>query len=104
MSTIVADTPESVAVHSGSAVLRLEGITKTFHRGVWSARRSMPVLTGATLEVGAGELVGLVGANGSGKSMLLQIVVGLLEGEMAAASSVLRGLAIARSCRCRGTS
>ncbi|MDQ6749315.1 MAG: ABC transporter ATP-binding protein [Actinomycetota bacterium] len=41
-------------------------------------RRSVEVLSGATLEVGPGELVGLVGQNGSGKSTLLQIIVGLL--------------------------
>jgi ABC-2 type transport system ATP-binding protein len=37
------------------------------------------VLKGASLEVRAGELVGLVGENGSGKSTLMQIVVGLLK-------------------------
>lgn len=36
------------------------------------------MLKGASIDVRAGELVGLVGENGSGKSTLMQIVVGLL--------------------------
>lgn len=78
MPTSVASASEAPAVRLGSAVLRLEGVCKSFHRGVWPVRKSVAVLSGATLEVGPGELVGLVGANGSGKSTLLQIVVGLL--------------------------
>ena len=63
----------------GRAVLRVEGVKKSFHRGVWPRRRTIAVLRGASLEVRAGELVGLVGENGSGKSTLMQIVVGLLK-------------------------
>ena len=37
----------------------------------------MPVLEGATLEVGEGEFVSLVGPSGSGKSSLLRAVIGL---------------------------
>lgn len=37
------------------------------------------MLDGASLEIRAGELVGLVGENGSGKSTLMKIVVGLLD-------------------------
>ena len=62
-----------------AVVLRATGVTKTFRRGVWPLRRSVAVLTGASIEVRPGELVGLVGENGSGKSTLLQIVVGLLK-------------------------
>lgn len=59
-------------------VLRVEAVEKSFHRGIWPLRRTIPVLKGASLEVHVGELVGLVGENGSGKSTLMQIVVGLL--------------------------
>ncbi|MDQ2896122.1 MAG: ABC transporter ATP-binding protein [Actinomycetota bacterium] len=62
-----------------TAVLRVADVTKSFHRGIWPRRRSVAVLNGASLEVRAGELVGLVGENGSGKSTLLQIIVGLLD-------------------------
>ena len=61
-----------------AVVLRVSDVAKRFRRGIWPWRRSTAVLTGASLEVRAGELVGLVGENGSGKSTLLQIIVGLL--------------------------
>ncbi len=60
-------------------VLRVAGVEKSFHRGIWPRRRTIPVLKDACLEIRAGELVGLVGENGSGKSTLMQIIVGLLE-------------------------
>ena len=57
-------------------VLRAEGITKSYRRGVWPRRRSLSVLRGADLALGRGEVVGLVGENGSGKSTLMKILVG----------------------------
>jgi ABC-2 type transport system ATP-binding protein len=62
----------------GATILRVEGLEKSFRRGIWPRRRKIEVLKGASLEVRVGELVGLVGENGSGKSTLMQIVVGLL--------------------------
>jgi ABC-2 type transport system ATP-binding protein len=75
------EAKQAVAVDGAgrAMVLRAEGVRKSFHRGIWPLRRTIEVLTGASLEVGRGELVGLVGENGSGKSTLMQIVVGLLE-------------------------
>jgi len=60
------------------ALLDAHGITKTYHRGWWPRRRSLPVLRGADVALWPGEIVGLVGENGSGKSTLMKILVGAL--------------------------
>lgn len=56
-------------------VLRLDGVEKTYNKGKPAA---VTVLRGASLEIGRGEIVGLVAPSGSGKSTLLQIA-GLLD-------------------------
>lgn len=74
--------PDPKATRAGTAggelVLRVDDVHKSFGKGpVWHRRR-VHVLRGASLEVRAGELVGLVGENGSGKSVLMQLIVGLM--------------------------
>ena len=75
----LSDPPVRTEPSAAPAVLRVSGVTKSFHRGIWPRRRTVPVLNDACLEVMPGELVGLVGENGSGKSTLMQIVIGLLK-------------------------
>jgi cobalt/nickel transport system ATP-binding protein len=41
-------------------------------------RRKEPILSGASLRLGAGERLGILGSNGSGKSTLLHLAAGLL--------------------------
>jgi iron complex transport system ATP-binding protein len=48
-------------------------------RDIDFAYRGRPVLSGATLALGPGELVCLLGANGAGKSTLLKVMLGLLK-------------------------
>jgi putative ABC transport system ATP-binding protein len=55
------------------AVLIAQGITKSYRMG----EVEVPALRGIDLELGAGEMVVLLGASGSGKSTLLNILGGL---------------------------
>jgi len=72
--------PESVP-----AILVARGVTKAYRTGTWPRRRSLVVLRGVDMDLYPGEIVGLVGENGSGKSTVMQILVGSLaadEGEV----------------------
>ncbi|MFB6068462.1 MAG: ABC transporter ATP-binding protein [Halobacterium sp.] len=63
---------------TGDVVLAADGLEKTYSsRLPWEP--DVEVLTGASLELHAGEVVGIVGENGSGKSTLMQCLVGALD-------------------------
>ena len=59
-----------------STVLRAVAVRKAYRRGLWPRRRVLSVLEGADLELEPGEIVGLVGENGSVKSTLMKILAG----------------------------
>lgn len=62
---------ETVIEHRGEPVLEARGLVKRF-----AAR---PVFDGIDLSIGPGEAVGIIGANGTGKSTLLRCLVRLTE-------------------------
>jgi ABC-type lipoprotein export system ATPase subunit len=57
----------------GELVLRLDGVGRGFRRG----RRRWRVLVDVSLSVAVGEVVGVVGARGEGKTTLLEIAAGI---------------------------
>ena len=52
------------------------GLWKAYRRGWWPRRRVLQVLKGSELTMASGEIVGLVGGDGSGKSTLMKVLVG----------------------------
>ena len=59
----------------GTTIVRITGLTRSFEQG----GVTIDVLRGVDMEIRPGEIVGLLGASGSGKSTMLQ-AIGLLEG------------------------
>jgi ABC-type glutathione transport system ATPase component len=64
-----------VLADDDATVLATSGIRKSYRRGVWPLRRRNPVVRGADLILQRGEVVGLVGENGSSKSTLTKILL-----------------------------
>jgi len=63
---------------AGDVVLEASDLEKTYSSHLpWEP--DVEVLTGASIELRAGEVVGIVGENGSGKSTLMQCLVGAIE-------------------------
>ncbi|PYO78767.1 MAG: hypothetical protein DMD63_06245 [Gemmatimonadetes bacterium] len=58
--------------------LSVRGLNKTYHSGPRSRSMAIPALRDISLDVDAGEIVGLVGRPGAGKSTLLLCLAGLL--------------------------
>jgi len=55
-------------------VIRARGLGKAFGRG----RRAVVAVAGLDLDLSSGECLGLLGANGSGKSTTIRLILGLL--------------------------
>jgi branched-chain amino acid transport system ATP-binding protein len=70
-------------------------------RGLDVRYRGVPAVRGIDLEVGRGEIVGLVGPNGAGKSSTLHAIMGVVpaRGEVRLAGRPVRGLAPERIAR-----
>jgi ABC-2 type transport system ATP-binding protein len=61
--------------------LSVRGLKKTYHSGARSRAMAIPALRDVSLDVEAGEIVGLVGQPGAGKSTLLLCLAGLLKSD-----------------------
>ncbi len=60
-------------MNAGVPVMELRSVTKTYH----ALGSRVTAVKGVSLQVGAGEVVGIVGESGSGKSTLARIMLGL---------------------------
>lgn len=82
--TSVADAPQRAARHTAARpqpvassripAISVAGLGFTYR----TVRPARPALAGVSFEVRTGELVAVIGANGTGKSTLLRLIAGLL--------------------------
>lgn len=63
-----------------TALLELRGVTRTFQvgQGLFASKRSLRAVDGVDLDVARGDVLGIVGESGCGKSTIARIMLGLL--------------------------
>jgi phospholipid/cholesterol/gamma-HCH transport system ATP-binding protein len=71
MTTTIAHHDSRVDSHLDSPIISLCGITKSFSK--------RPVIDGVDLDVNKGETLVVIGRSGTGKSVLLKVVAGLMK-------------------------
>lgn len=59
-------------------LVRLNGVTKTYRKGLFSKSDGITAVDGVSLSVHKGEILGLIGESGSGKTTLGKLILGLL--------------------------
>lgn len=74
-------------------MLSVNHVSKTFASGFFGTHRAC-ALDDVSLQVGSGEIFGLVGGSGSGKTMLSRIIAGLLQAD--SGSVVFEGIDLTR--------
>lgn len=73
----------------GSPVLHVENLSITFTQYARLARKTLPVLTDLHVTVHAGEMVAVIGASGSGKSLLAHAILDILPTNARASGNIL---------------
>ena len=77
VAQLMSFTPEAHAAHVVLAEHPLKGKISIQNLGLRYGRKSDPVFMGLTAEIEAGEIIAVYGGNGSGKSSILRMLLGL---------------------------
>lgn len=84
---VIAQQAERGFKPPAAPVLEVRDVRKSFRRHRWlPGGRVNDVLKGVSFEIESGKMIGLVGENGAGKSVLMKTIVGLMKADSGAVS------------------
>ena len=79
-----------------TALLHTEDLTKVYQisAGIFKGKKSLTAANGISIDVNQGEVVGLVGESGCGKSTVAKIILGLEKATTGSFSTAIRESAV----------